>query len=88
MYFLTQVQRHQCCNDYIGFFSLPLDQDKHNCPFPDSHLAKVARTAEWDQILSKVAVLMKKVELLEGLGRRKQCLRGCVGLEEVKCCDI
>jgi hypothetical protein len=78
------VRVHDCCAKlYQGFFDLKEDSITYPCPS-----SREEATERWDNLLSGVAVLMKKTELLESLGRRKQCLRGCVGIEEVKCCDI
>lgn len=40
---------------------------------------------KWNQHLIDVARYMKTVELLEGLGRRSTCLRGCVAEDSVIC---
>ena len=79
--FPPQVRRHDCCNKYLTFPDL-----KEEAPYPCPRTKREAN-ARWDKLLTDVAVTMKKVDLLEGLGRRRQCLRGCVGIEEVKCCD-
>lgn len=41
--------------------------------------------AEWSRLLAKQSRYMKAVDMLESLGRRRKCLRGCVGEEEVQC---
>ena len=83
---VVQVTRHDCCEekgDYPGLFTLPKGSKVYQCP-----ANKLQATKKWDSLLSGVAILMKKVELLENLGRRRQCLRGCVGIDEVKCSNI
>lgn len=44
-------------------------------------------TDKWDSTLAKVATYMEIVEILESLGRRDSCLRGCVKMETVECVD-
>ena len=80
---MQQVERHHCCDKYGGLLRLNKDTEVYFCPD-----TKYEATLKWDELLSEVATMMKKVELLEALGRRRKCLRGCVGIEEVMCCDI
>lgn len=80
---VVQVKRHNCCGPEKEFFNLPEKSIVYPCP-----ANKLQATKKWDSALSGVAVFMKQVELLENLGRRRQCLRGCVGIDEVKCCEI
>ena len=51
------------------------------CPF--SHAGSL-----WDAGLSKVALLVHMLELMQGLGRRRTCLRGCVSEGQVVCTDL
>ena len=51
------------------------------CPF--SHAGSL-----WDGGLSKVALLVHMLELMQGLGRRRTCLRGCVSEGQVVCTDL
>ena len=51
------------------------------CPF--SHAG-----ALWDGGLSKVALLVHMLELMQSLGRRRTCLRGCVSEGQVVCTDL
>ena len=76
-----QVRVHHCCNKYGSFPNFP-ESSNYSCPKPESEATRI-----WDKLLTEVAVTMKKVDLLKSLGRRRQCLRGCVGIDEVKCCD-
>ncbi|XP_019850800.1 PREDICTED: uncharacterized protein LOC109581268 [Amphimedon queenslandica] len=46
---------------------------------------KVDCTKQWSEALYHLSLYMNTVEMLESLGRRKSCLRGCVGEEGVKC---
>lgn len=45
-------------------------------------------TALWDSGLTKVGLLVHMVELMQGLGRRRTCLRGCVTEGQVECTNL
>lgn len=82
-YFYT-IRRHHCC-DFPAYHSVLHDPYSTVTCRPDR---REASTAKWGELLVKAAKVMRMVQMLEDLGRRKQCLRGCVGEEEVECCNI
>ena len=41
----------------------------------------------WGGALYLLSIYVNAVEMLESLGRRKSCLRGCVGEASVKCVE-
>ena len=51
------------------------------CPFYNSRRI-------WDRNLSNIVLFVHMVELMQGLGRRKTCLRGCVSEAQVLCTNL
>ena len=53
----------------------------NSCPF--GHAG-----SQWVSGLSEVALLVHMLDLMQGLGRRRMCLRGCVSEGQVLCTNL
>ena len=85
---LTQVQDHRgCCeeNSNSTLFDPASSSDftvgEEGCRVPNPYY-------NWDKTLGDVADTIHMVNLMEDLGRRRRCLRGCVNEEQVRCTNI
>ena len=88
-----QIDNHKgCCEVENRTFSRLLDDLYNRTYFTigegASECPYINGQSLWDWKLSQVAGLVRMLELMEGLGRRKKCLRGCVSEGQVRCTNL
>ena len=90
-----QIDHHRgCCEVENRTFSRLLDDLYGRTYFTAGELASDCPLTygqslrAWDLQLSHIAWLVRMLELMEGLGRRRKCLRGCVSEGQVRCTNL